>query len=388
MIAAIADDFTGAAELGGVGFRHGLSSEVHTAPGLDSTAELVVVDTDSRGGGLVAARDRAAAAGQWLRARRPELAYKKVDSVLRGWVRAELEALLEALPAARALVVSANPSLGRVVREGRCLIDGWPIEQTEFARDPDHPVRSSNVLDMMGASGSEPVFVRRLDEPLPPRGITVGEASSREDVLAWARRLPEDTLAAGAAEFFHALLEVSGRPARPPAGDRAEARFPTLLVCGSSSTRTQEMLQQAGRRGIPVLMMPERLFRGAPGPGLVDSWAESVAAGLRDGGSAVVAVGRAVATPAADLACCLAEVVARVLQRERIGHLLAEGGATAAALARRLSWSCLAVRRELRPGVVTIHAQEPQAPLLTVKPGSYAWPPEAWEWLSRGAHAN
>ena len=388
MIAAIADDFTGAAELGGVGLRYGLSAEIYTAPGHDSAAELAVVDTDSRAGGPDEARDKAAAAGRWLRARRPTLAYKKVDSILRGWVRAELEALLEALPAARALVVSANPSLGRIVREGRCLIDGRPVEQTEFARDPHHPVRSSNVLDMLGSSGSEPVFVRRLDEPLPPRGITVGEASSREDVLAWARRLPDDALAAGAAEFFNALLEVSGRSARPPAGGRTEAPSPTLLVCGSSSTRRQETLQEAGRRGIPVLVMPETLFRGGPVPGAVDSWAESVAAGLRDGGSAVATVGHAVATPgAADLAGCLAEVVARVLQRERIGHILAEGGATAAALARRLGWSCLAVRRELRPGVVTIHAHDQDAPLLTVKPGSYAWPPEAWQWLSRGNRA-
>jgi hypothetical protein len=34
---------------------------------------------------------------------------------------------------------------------------------------------------------------------------------------------------------------------------------------------------------------------------------------------------------------------------------------------------------------VTLQAREEGAPLLTVKPGSYAWPAEAWHWLSEGA---
>jgi uncharacterized protein YgbK (DUF1537 family) len=390
VIAAVADDFTGAAELGGVGVRYGFSAEISRAPGDDTAAELAVVDTNSRDNGPAEARDKAAAAGRWLRARRPKLAYKKVDSILRGFVRVELETLLETLPAERALVVFANPSLGRIVRDGRCLVDGRPVNLTEFARDPHHPVRSSDVRDMLGASGAEPVFVRCLHEPLPPRGIVVGEASSHEDLLVWARRLPEDALAAGGAEFFGALLEVSGRRALPPSAVRsADAHSPTLLVCGSASLRSQETLQEAAKRGIPVLMMPDALFHGPSRPDVVDSWAESVANALRRGGSGVVGVGRAPQTEGVpDLAGCLAEVVARVLQRDRIGHLLAEGGATAAALARRLGWSRLAVRREVRPGVVTIHAHDQEAPLLTVKPGSYAWPPEVWEWLSKDVRAS
>jgi hypothetical protein len=185
--------------------------------------------------------------------------------------------------------------------------------------------------------------------------------------VAWARRLPEDAVAAGAAEFFGALLEVSGRQPRPVLADATEARSPTLLVCGTASPRGRGTLHEAARRGIPVLVMPD---------------AESVCAALRRCGAVVVGVGPAERTEgAADLAGGLADVVARVLRRERVGHVLAEGGATAAALARRAGWSCLSVRREVGPGIVTLQAREAQAPLLTVKPGSYTWPGEAWNWL-------
>jgi uncharacterized protein YgbK (DUF1537 family) len=386
VIGAIADDFTGAAELGGVAGRYGLSADVHTAPGRDSAAELAVLDTDSRDGAADAARDKAAAAGRWLRSRRPALAYKKVDSILRGWVRAEVDALLETLPAPRALVVFANPSRGRIVREGRFFVDGRPVDETEFARDPHHPVRSSDVRDMLGLSGSAPVFVRRWDDPLPPRGIVVGEASSRDDLVAWARRLPEDAVPAGAADFFDALLEVSGRRRRSPT-DAADAGAPTLLVCGTAA-RSQGTLQEATRRGIPVLVMPEALVHEDSREDVLDSWAESVSAGLRRGGAAVIGIGRKERIAGEpDLAGRLADVVARVLRQERVGHVLAEGGATATALARRMGWSCLSVRREVAPGVVTLRARDHGAPLLTVKPGSYAWPPQAWAWLSGGARA-
>ena len=48
MIGVIADDLTGAAELGAVGWRLGLRAEILTNNHLDTTADLACMDTDSR----------------------------------------------------------------------------------------------------------------------------------------------------------------------------------------------------------------------------------------------------------------------------------------------------------------------------------------------------
>lgn len=48
MIIVIADDFTGAAELGGIGLRYNLSVEVNTHVNLQSKADLLVIATDTR----------------------------------------------------------------------------------------------------------------------------------------------------------------------------------------------------------------------------------------------------------------------------------------------------------------------------------------------------
>ena len=78
--------------------------------------------------------------------------YKKVDSVLRGQVVAELEAMMPQLGLKRALLVPANPALGRTISDGEYFIHGRPIHKTEFARDAEHPRLSPRVLDLMQAT--------------------------------------------------------------------------------------------------------------------------------------------------------------------------------------------------------------------------------------------
>ena len=380
---AVADDLTGAAELAAVGWRRGLDAEVHTETGLTPLAPLAVLDTDSRTREEGEARARSRAAGAWLAARCPDLVYKKVDSVLRGWVRAELEELLASLGWDRAVLLPANPGLGRVIRDGRYFVDGRPVHETDFARDPLHPIRSSEVLDMVGPEGATRIAVGRPGLAALPEGITVGEAESREDLLAWASRVDRQLLAAGAAEFFDALLEARGlswRPAPPAAPPGPSER--RLLVSGTTSERSRRALGKARERGVPVLPMPDALFRNrGDATELVCRWAEAASAALDGSPTVVVAIDRPVSNDPADasrLEGLLADVVASVLQRRAVSGVFAEGGATAAAVVRRLGWTRLTVLRELAPGVVTMHADGPQGRPLTLKPGSYAWPEAIW----------
>ena len=121
MIGVIADDLTGAAELGAVGLRHGLRAEIVRRGDPSGRADLVCVDTDSRSCEPAAAK-RAATAAKMLRAAGAKWIYKKVDSVLRGQVTAEVEAVMKQLKVERALLLPANPSLGRTIRDGQYFV--------------------------------------------------------------------------------------------------------------------------------------------------------------------------------------------------------------------------------------------------------------------------
>src|SRR3954468_12100362 len=154
MIGVISDDLTGAAELGAVGLRYGLSAEIVTGGEPGGKAELMCLDTSSRSCPPEEAARRAAEAARSLKGAGASWIYKKVDSVLRGHVAAEVDAVMKELGLKVALMVPANPLLGRVIRDGRYYVRGKPIQETEFAQDPEYPRKSAGVLELLGGSGS------------------------------------------------------------------------------------------------------------------------------------------------------------------------------------------------------------------------------------------
>lgn len=386
MIGVIADDLTGAAEIGAIGWRHGLSAEVVIEGQVNTDADLVCVDTDSRSCPADEAGRRAAIAANQLQTHGVEWIYKKVDSVLRGWVVAELEAVMEGVETLRTLLVPTNPSLGRVIRNGKYFVDGKALHETDFRFDPEHPRCSSEVRELLGVSGLVQIYVCTLDEPLPAKGIIVGEARTPKDVHRWASSREQCGLVAGGAEFFDALLQAES--ARIVA-----SRYTTetdklgkpelqmgreLFVCGSLSQSTQDFLSGLKERGVPVFSLPADVARGTE---IGASWHETLARQISEALVSNLRVALEIGLPrirdgqvARLLPEYLAQLAEAVILRTNVAQIYAEGGATAASLIRRLGWSRLKVFQENAPGVVTLQTSETPPRLLTIKPGSYAWP--------------
>lgn len=387
MIVVIADDFTGAAEIGGVALRCGLTAEVQSEFDVHANVDLIAVDTDTRSGTADEAARRVASVARRCRQGAVERVFKKVDSVLRGHVIVELTGLLRAYGRCRALLVPANPTLGRVITGGQYFVGGQPLQETGFAGDPEYPARTSDVLAILGPGGSWPVHVLQPGRAMQDEGILVGEATSEADLATWARELDDKTLPAGAAEFFAAFMTAMGYQAvRSKSAGVESAAHPTVLfVCGSISSYSRSFSRRCEVEGIPVLRMP----RGLVGikhqsPKLMREWADTTVRALDTHRRVVLTIdqplGRDASSLPKTLSSHLAELVDHAIRSQRVDHLLVEGGATAAALVRQLGWRRLRVRRELAPGVVCMQAGDTSDPLLTTKPGSYSWPDEVLSW--------
>ncbi|HVM60775.1 MAG TPA: four-carbon acid sugar kinase family protein [Verrucomicrobiae bacterium] len=381
MIGVVADDLTGAAEIGAVGMRYGLRADVVVRGKPSGKADLVCIDTDSRGCSPAEARRRAAAAARLLCKSGASWIYKKVDSVLRGPIVAELEGVMDALRLSRALLVPANPSSGRVIRRGRYFISGKPIHQTEFARDPEHPRKSSEVLRLLGTSKPFPVRVCGVCDSFPDVGIIGGEAGSPSDLRQWADKRSSEILVAGGAEFFAALLAAevgSHRTCCNGASAKRRSSPRELFVCGTASRSSREFVTSARARGTPVFSLPRELAKGGRlSAAEAEAIGQRVIAALGSHSRVILNVGlptvrdRAIAKR---LAGHLVRVAESVLRQTEIRHVYAEGGTTSAELVRRMGWRRLTVVRELAPGVATLAVESDSDFLLTIKPGSYVWP--------------
>src|SRR5262249_55497674 len=159
-------------------------------------SDVLCIDTDSRSCSPKLAGQRAAAAARLLSKLGAIWIYKKVDSVLRGQVTAEIESILQQLGLRRALLAPANPGLGRLNPNGRYYVKGRPIHKTEFARDPEYPRASPNVLDLLGRSTLS-IRVCSVGAPLPDSGIVVCQVGASADLKHWALLGNVNTLPAG-----------------------------------------------------------------------------------------------------------------------------------------------------------------------------------------------
>jgi len=379
MIGVIADDLTGAAELGAVGLRHGLRAEIlrHGAP--SGAADLVCVDTDSRSCEPAAAAKRAAAAAQVLRAAGAEWIYKKVDSVLRGQVTAEVEAVMKQLKLDRALLLPANPSLGRTIRDGQYFVQGKPIHETEFLHDPEYPRRSSQVVRLLDAPEDFLLRVVNGDRMLAAGTIVICEAATSADVQGWAKFYDAEMLPAGGSEFFGELLArerpfaTGGEVASPAVAEGRE-----FFISGTSTQQARQFVLAEKKRKTAVFSLPLELAWGAEfTPAAVDAVTQRVVAAFQEKSRVVLAVGLPTvrdAEMARKLSKSIVRVAEQVLRQVAVARVYAEGGATAAELVRRMGWSRLTVLQELAPGVATLEIDGNKSMLLTIKPGTYAWP--------------
>src|SRR6187399_3315742 len=145
MIAVIADDFTGAAELAGICLRYGLKVELCVGEVEYKNSDVLIVSSDSRS----LKKNEAIRVTEKLLKKilelKPKLVYKKIDSVLRGYVLDELKVQMKLMNKSRAFIMPANPSLNRTIMNGDYFVDGVEITETGFVHDPEFPITTNSV---------------------------------------------------------------------------------------------------------------------------------------------------------------------------------------------------------------------------------------------------
>jgi D-threonate/D-erythronate kinase len=382
MIAVIADDLTGAAELGGLGLRYGLDVEIDTKINPHSKADLLVIAGDSRSKNKQEAVEEMIEITAKVAQFKPKLIYKKVDSVLRGHVIAELTAQLKELKLNKALLVPANPGLGRTIRNGTYYLNDEPIHLSSFSKDPEFAINSSSVLDMLRVNGF-PVQVRKKEEGLLQEGIAVGEAVTTNDLKEWAAQVDDSTLLAGASGFFTAILDkIKAKSIQQSGITPPEFSYPALYVSGTTFNKKIEAIRKIKDNGGPVSYMPSQII-ASPNPTVdaYNNWADEVVSLLSKHRKAIIAIDPET-VPEKETALSLrtktACAVEKIFDQIYIRELVVEGGSTGAAIIKRLNFNSFFPVQEVSPGVIRMSVEDKDDLFLTLKPGSYDWSPGIW----------
>jgi uncharacterized protein YgbK (DUF1537 family) len=370
-ILVIADDFTGAAEIGGIAVAFGLGALVAFEKVPRGQSHVLVVDSNTR---HHRGDDAAARLKQLLGSIDPaqfDLIYKKTDSVLRGPVAAEITTIMKSLALERALLIPQNPSRSRVIQDGQYFIHGVPLDKTSFATDPEHPARTADVIALLDPQRQFGIRLIAIGGNVEESGINIGDGNSTADLDRWASQLSNRILPCGGADFFQAILRTRGLTCGeshfiPPQSSTA------MFVCGSASNESRRFTATLNR----THPMPAKLFDPATADdAALEEWRRSICEELDKTGRVFVTVGQEpMSDRAAHVRRVLAEITVQVLRSHPSSTLFVEGGATAAHVITQMGWNELTVKGEISAGVIALTPEGYPRHLLIVKPGSYAWP--------------
>ena len=373
----IADDITGAAEMAGIAHQHGLSVRLCIAGslccdrGAAERTDVLVIATDTRSMTEEEAVNETRRITSHLSPLTSHL-FKKTDSALRGHVVAELSALMQATGYQRAIYLPANPSKGRVIRNGcyyikevrgeKSEVREVPIHETAFSYDPEFPAKTSVLRERFPDAEEHHILMPDAETVTDIQHIVAANDDGH-------------TLFAGAADLFETYLGVRGK--RLEVRDMSESKNhpltshlspltskSTLFLCGSTQSKPLDL-------GFPVTPMPIAIYDGSED---ITPWIEEAEKLYEQQGSLMITIphrhrtGKEVAIHLREMT---AELIQHLVAKRAPQQLIIEGGASAFATLQHLGWNELEVVCQIAPGVIKTKA--PNGTFVIMKPGSYPW---------------
>ncbi|TGN65167.1 four-carbon acid sugar kinase family protein [Nocardioides eburneiflavus] len=251
-IAILADDLTSAGD-GAAPFRQaGHDARIFLTPTAEPSRHAVGVSAFDLGSRVL---DEDAAIVRIKRAARrnasADVLLKTVDSTLRGHVAAELRSAWAGSRKRAAILAPAFPAEGRVTVAGVQYVRGVPVHESDYGRDPAHPVRCSDLATLFpDAVLSQRDEAAELPELVDNGNLIVYSASEDGDLDVLVAAVPrlDEVLWVGspglAAALARRCARASGSAGRLP----ARARRP-LIVVGSTNPASRRQLTELLARG-------------------------------------------------------------------------------------------------------------------------------------------
>jgi uncharacterized protein YgbK (DUF1537 family) len=300
--------------------------------------------------------------------------YLKTDSALRGNISATLAAAVETLGLPLHFI-PAFPAANRITKDGMVYIDGVPLSQSVFRKDPRSPMTESRLEAILTRDYplrcSLVPFVPSRNQTEPAE-VYVYDAASNADLSAIADFLQEKkalTLTAGCAGFagqFPQRLEFAKEAAYVP-----ETAGPILILSGSANAITFRQLARAKEQGYPLLSMQACLDacirKAADAQALEDALAEESTELLKKGRSVILATASdsrslldvsALTSYAGSpeavhqlISDCCARLAVRILKEAKVACLTVFGGDTVAGILKELDCPYVYAKGEIDTGV-------------------------------------
>jgi uncharacterized protein YgbK (DUF1537 family) len=419
-LGVIADDYTGAADLGSQLRERGAEAALFFGVPEGAALRSAAASHDAL---IVALKSRSIEPGEAVRlsleglvrldathARQLYFKYcSTFDSTVRGNIGPVIDAMLDRRALAFTIAVPALPANGRTQVFGHLFVDGTLLSESSMRHHPLTPMTESNLLRHLRPQTTRQVglidlptvrrgadAIARAAERLRTEGIGIAlvDAMADEDVaaiaqafVAWPVVTGGSGLAGGLAHAWNTAGRGVRNDARPPVGPATRGRG--LIIAGSCSAATLGQLSAIEQTGVPLVHLDvAALVRGDLAR--AQEQVEAVVTRARQGGGwCGLATSTAPAVRQALLARLSAEGVASDAVAPAIERALARltrqavdslepavvcvaGGETSGAIVDALHVRAATIGAAIAPGVPLLHERSAHRALaLVLKSGNF-----------------
>lgn len=320
----VADDLTGALDTAAqFVVSTGPVPVFWTRPAIDALPPSAAIDSGTRECDAAAAAAVAADLAAVLAPAPGVIAFKKLDSLLRGHCGRELAACLRVLPVRHCIIAPAFPFQGRVTRIGR-----------QYARAAEGWQQVGEALGEALAGEGVRVTAARPGDAVPA-GVSLWDAETDADL----RRIAQAGLALNASVLWCGSSGLAGALIGPQVPVSADLAQPVLGLFGSDHPVTQAQLRAAAPHHVTL-------------PDGSAASAARVSARLGETGVVLASFGLPDGLARPEAAARIdreMDALTRRIARPRT--LLVAGGETLRALCIALGAAHLEVRGQIMPGV-------------------------------------
>lgn len=295
----IADDFTGALDTGVQFAASGANTRVVTNASydlcqLDPSVQVLVIDAETRH----LAPQKAYDIVYDITRRAVDLnipyLYKKTDSALRGNIGSELTAMIDAARGKTLSFLPAFPKMKRWTKEGIHYIDGVPVDESVFGKDPFEPVTCSHVPTIIEMQSQVKVNVETIgkqsirekkitEENIKESEIIVWDAETDNELEKVGLHLHETGqmyLTAGCAGFAAVLPKLLGFKGVRKQEQKQEKNLISklLVISGSVNPITVDQLDYGEKQGLHRFrlnldeMLRRDFWTSPSGQQKIDNW--------------------------------------------------------------------------------------------------------------------
>ncbi len=375
--AIIADDFTGAGDSSihfcHAGFSVFMPISLQNAV-LPEDLEVLAVNTESRLDNGALAYQKTVEAVKRCQAWGATSFYKKIDSTLRGNIHDEIKAVIDAGRYTATIICPAAPDIGRTVVNGRCLLHGAPINETETGQDHLNPVKSSYVKDLFEALPETQIahiathetelgveHLSKLVEKFLAEGVThiICDATTNSQLAILATLISNNRLLlTGAAGLAAAIAQ------RPPAQyhNHSNAEFSAGNILISSGSRMEvsriQLTQLEATHTCTKILVPTQALAANDQLAIDQFWnqiktihpAQNSCYILTPDSSQEAACTDGPRDNSEKIAALIAEATAYICQTQGISVLISIGGHTTYQLVKKLQATGVSYEGEVLPG--------------------------------------